>query len=214
MSQDLSAGLTAPSRPKLAAAVDTHWSVADGELRLVEGFLSASKAATRFQSLQSELDWQEEALVIAGRQVMVPRLVCWYGDPGARYRYSGVSHEPAPWTPALAQLREEVEQRSGSRFNSVLGNLYRTGQDSMGWHADKEKELGPDPVIASLSLGATRRFLLRHNRTREQIELSLTDGSLLIMGGRLQHAWRHCVPKAPRGAEARINLTFRLIREA
>jgi alkylated DNA repair dioxygenase AlkB len=182
-------------------------------LRLVEGFLTAPEAATLFQCLQSELDWQEEALVIAGRQVMVPRLVCWYGDPGARYHYSGVSHEPLPWTPVLAQLRTAIEERSGSRFNSVLGNLYRSGQDSMGWHADKEKELGLNPVIASLSLGGTRRFRLRHNRTREQIELGLNDGSLLIMGGRLQHAWRHCVPKAPRGAEARINLTFRLIGE-
>ena len=213
MSQHPPNGFAAPYRPRLAAAAETHWSVADAEWLLIEGFLTAPEAATLFQSLRSELDWQEEALVIAGRQVMVPRLVCWYGDPGARYRYSGVSHEPLPWTPALTRLRTAVEQRSGSRFNSVLGNLYRSGQDSMGWHADKEKELGPNPVIASLSLGATRRFLLRHNRTREQIELGLTDGSLLIMGGRLQHDWRHCVPKAPRGAEARINLTFRLIKE-
>lgn len=213
MSKYPSDAFTAPYQPGIAALAETHWSVADGELRLIEGFLTAPEAAILIQCLQSELDWQEEALMIAGRQVMVPRLVCWYGDPGACYRYSGVSHEPLAWTPALARLRTALEQRSGSRFNSVLGNFYRSGQDSMGWHADKEKELGLNPVIASLSLGATRRFLLRHNRTREQIELSLTDGSLLIMGGRLQHTWRHCVPKSPRCADPRINLTFRLIRE-
>lgn len=200
-----------PTSPRAAAG--EGFVAYDGELVLITGFIPADQTRHLFESLQSELIWQEETIVIAGRPVLVPRLVCWYGDSGASYRYSGVRHDPLPWTPTLARLREAVERRSDARFNSVLGNFYRSGADSMGWHADQEKELGIDPVIASLSLGAARRFRLRHNRTREQIELNLTDGSLLIMGGRLQHCWRHCVPKDPAIEEPRINLTFRLIRE-
>ena len=186
----------------------------DGEFWLMAGFLSTPDAAKLFETLPTELDWREETLVIAGRRVMVPRLVCWYGDDGASYRYSGLQHDPLPWTPTLTRLKDAVERRIGGRFNSVLGNFYRSGNDSMGWHADRERELGINPVIASLSLGATRRFLLRHNRTGERIELDLTDGSLLVMGGRLQHNWRHCVPKAHGVTGARINLTFRLITES
>jgi alkylated DNA repair dioxygenase AlkB len=206
----------APTAPLPATTVgqETCWPLTDGELRLLDGFLPGPKATALFEKLSTELAWEEETIMIAGRRVLVPRRVCWYGDREARYRYSGVQHDPLPWTPSLAHLRAAIEHRTGSRFNSVLGNCYRSGMDSMGWHADKEKSLGVDPVIASLSLGATRRFVLRHNRTRERVELSLAAGSLLIMGGRLQHCWRHCVPKSPAVAGARINLTFRLILES
>lgn len=183
----------------------------DGMVYLVENFLGPADAHAVFHELQNDLDWQAETIVIAGKRVLVPRRVCWYGDRGARYRYSGVDHEPAPWTPTLACLRDAVQSLTRCPFNSVLGNLYRNGSDALGWHADKEKELGTNPTIASLSLGAARRFILRHNKTRERVELTLTSGSLLLMAGRLQHHWRHCVPKAPEVSAARINLSFRLI---
>jgi alkylated DNA repair dioxygenase AlkB len=161
--------------------------------------------------LLAELAWEQESISIAGRTVLVPRLVCWYGDASARYRYSGVDHQPLPWTGTLSEIRMLVESRVGAPFNSVLGNYYRGGSDSMGWHADKEAELGINPTIASLSLGVSRRFLLRHNRTHEQCELKLAHGSLLMMAGSLQHHWRHCVPKTRAAEDPRINLTFRYI---
>lgn len=183
----------------------------DGEVYLAADFLRPEDAARWHESLQRELCWQQEWIVIAGKKVLVPRLVCWYGDADAVYRYSGVEHRPLPWTAPLTDLKHRVECFAGVSFNSVLGNFYRTGTDSMGWHADKEKELGRDPIIASLSFGAARRFLLRHNKSREIIDLILESGSLLLMAGSLQHHWRHCVPKAPGCPGSRINLTFRRI---
>jgi alkylated DNA repair dioxygenase AlkB len=188
-----------------------HLARRDGELRYAEDFLAAEEADAYLERLLVELDWREESLAIAGRALKAPRLVCWYGDPGARYRYSGTDHEPLPWTEALGRLRRRVEEGCARRFNSVLGNLYRDGGDSLGWHADKEKELGPEPWIASLSLGAERRFDLRHNQSRETLSLSLKHGSLLLMGGALQHHWRHRVPKQPGAGGPRINLSFRAI---
>lgn len=186
----------------------------DGELYFLPDYLRKDETAGIYQSLTAELGWREETITIAGRPVKVPRLVCWHGDAGAIYRYSGVDHEPDAWSETLLRLKQCVEQTCAHAFNSVLGNLYRHGQDSMGWHADKEKSLGKDPVIASLSFGAERLFKLRHNRTGETLDLWLGDGSLLIMRGSLQHHWRHCVPKSKTVTSARINLTFRSIRTA
>ncbi|WP_119631459.1 alpha-ketoglutarate-dependent dioxygenase AlkB family protein [Methylocaldum marinum] len=183
----------------------------DGELYFVENFVSREEADSIHARLRQDLAWREEEIVMFGRRVKVPRLVCWYGDAGAVYRYSGVDHEPLPWTETLLALKVRIESFCGRQFNSVLGNLYRDGLDSMGWHSDKEKELGPNPFIASLSFGAERRFKLRHNKTGEVLEIALTHGSLLLMGGRLQHGWRHSVPKAREPGAARINLTFRTI---
>jgi alkylated DNA repair dioxygenase AlkB len=183
----------------------------DGELEYIADFIPADRADVLFDRLREELAWHEEDIAIAGRTIRVPRLVCWYGDPGAHYRYSGTGHDPLPWTDLLNLLKLEVEQRSGRRFNSVLGTLYRDGNDSLGWHADKERELGPEPCIASLSFGAERRFELRHNNSREAVGLTLGHGSLLFMGGSLQRHWRHRVPKVPAVRSPRINLTFRLI---
>ncbi|CAL1239810.1 alpha-ketoglutarate-dependent dioxygenase AlkB family protein [Candidatus Methylocalor cossyra] len=183
----------------------------DGEVYLFADFIRPAEADRLFEQLREELAWRQESLVIAGRRVAVPRLVCWYGDPGMGYRYSGVDHEPQPWTTTLRTLKGRVEAQCGRRFNGVLGNFYRDGQDSMGWHADREPELGPAPFIASLSFGAARRFELRHNRSHEILSLPLSHGSLLVMGGPLQHHWRHRVPKDPAVRGARINLTFRTI---
>jgi alkylated DNA repair dioxygenase AlkB len=185
-----------------------------GELLLVEGWLSPPERASFFDALMREVPWQQKAISMMGRQVMQPRLVAWFGDPGAEYTYSGVRNDPLPWTPALAELRRRAEETAGEPFNSVLANLYRDGRDSMGFHADKEKELGPDPVIASISLGATRRFQLRYVGKKKGVpgrDIDLTDGSLLVMRGTTQHFWRHGIPKETRPVGARINLTFRRI---
>ena len=183
----------------------------DGELYYLAGFLAASVALHYLERLSAELDWQQEVATIVGRRVPIPRLVCWYGDEGSVYQYSGLTHYPQAWTETLLGLRQSVESASGHRFNSVLGNLYRDGQDSMGWHADQEKVLGSNPFIASLSLGAERLFKIRHNKTGETVAINLASGSLLLMGGPLQHHWRHCVPKTQQAKPARINLTFRKI---
>ena len=142
-----------------------------------------------------------------------PRLSAWYGDPSARYAYSGLSLEPIPWFPVLAEIKAEVEAASGAVFNSVLANLYRDGADSMGWHSDDEPELGERPVIASASFGAIRRFRLRHRHRREldPVAVPLNHGSLLIMKGDTQSNWKHQIPKTRKVSEPRVNLTFRTI---
>jgi alkylated DNA repair dioxygenase AlkB len=194
-----------------SAATVRRWDLADGGLlQLYEGWLAPDEAARTFERLFAELDWKQRAIRIMGREVLQPRLTAWYGD--APYTYSGVTLEPLPWTPLLADLRDRVVAATGERFNTVLCNLYRTGADSMGFHADDEKELGPRPVIASLSLGAARRFVLHHEKKRAApVSIELRDGSLLVMGGTTQAFWRHALPKDKAAAGARINLTFRLV---
>ncbi|QGX38834.1 alpha-ketoglutarate-dependent dioxygenase AlkB [Permianibacter aggregans] len=164
------------------------------------------------QRLVDELHWQQTPIRIYGREVMQPRLTAWYGDADAAYRYSGVTHEPLPWHPLLWDIKALVEQYSASTFNSVLCNYYRSGQDSMGWHSDNEPELGPEPVIASLSFGAARRFLLQHKKDKSlQWQCSLGEGDLLLMRGATQRFYRHSVPKTAKTTDLRINLTFRRI---
>jgi len=168
--------------------------------------------------LTGELPLASETYRVAGRTVAAPRLVSWHGDAGTDYVYSGVRHHPAPWPPALAELRGLVERQSGLRFNSALANYYRDGGDGMGWHTDAEPEVGPaacDRWIASLSLGAPRRFVLRHNRRRDdRREFELGRGSLLVMRGTTQTHYRHGAPKTARAVGPRLNITFRHIRIA
>ena len=188
--------------------------LADGglvELRL--GWITPEVQDFLFARLERELDWAQRPILIAGREVLQPRLTAWYGDPGAAYSYSGRSLEPSSWHPCLAELRSRLEAETSHRFNSVLTNLYRNGEDSMGFHADKESELGRNPAIASVSLGATRRFVMRHRKksVAQRVELELPSGSLLLMTGTTQHFWRHSVPKTRGPVGARINLTYRLI---
>ena len=141
-----------------------------------------------------------------GKQVTIPRLQAWYGDKHCSYSYSGLQLAPLVWTPQLIQLKTTVETVCQHTFNSVLLNLYRNGQDSNGWHSDDEPELGEHPIIASLSLGETRRFKLRHkfDKTIKGIDIELTSGSLLVMSGHSQSHWQHCVPKTARPVEPRI----------
>lgn len=160
------------------------------------------------------LAWAPHRVRLFGREHLTPRLCAWYGDADVRYAYSGQTLDPLPWTPALADLRVRIESALGRSFNSVLCNLYRDGADCMGWHSDDEASLGPRPVIASLSLGATRRFALRHRRrAHPSVSLALAHGDLLVMGGDTQHHWQHALPRTHRPVGARINLTFRAVRD-
>lgn len=174
-------------------------------------FLDAPEAIRLFDALRQGLCWRQQAIRLFGRSCPQPRLSAWYGDDGASYRYSGLLLQPLPWPPALLAVRQQLETGLATSFNSVLANLYRDGRDSMGWHSDDEPELGPEPIIASLSLGATRRFQLRHKRQAERYSLDLIDGSLLVMAGETQRYWRHQVPKTRHPVGERINLTFRMI---
>jgi len=187
--------------------------IPDGELLYLADFLPVSEADRLLAQLLALPDWERLRLKLFGREVDAPRLTAWYGDEGARYGYSGIVHEPLRWPSVLGDLRRRLHDELGLCFDSVLANRYRDGRDSMGWHSDDEKELGPRPVIGSISLGAERRFLLRH-RTRkdlETVELPLAHGSLLLMQGDTQRHWKHSLPKAARCRDERVNLTFRKV---
>lgn len=186
--------------------------LADAELQLWRALWPADECTRLAAELRRTLAWQQKPIMIFGREVMQPRLTAWYGDPECSYVYSGKRNEPLAWTPLLRELRDAVETVTGARFNSVLANCYRNGQDSMGWHSDDEPELGPDPIIASLSLGATRRFCLQHRKRKaSKLELALQDGDLLLMAGGCQAHYRHALPKTAKPIGERLNFTFRWI---
>ena len=184
------------------------------ELILFERFLDPEVADQWFLRLCENTPWQQDRIKLFGKECDIPRLQSWYGDPECDYCYSGLAMEPKAWTPDLLVLKQQVEQVAHISFNSVLINLYRDGRDSNGWHADNEPELGINPVIASLSLGAVRRFRLRqiadHKAT---VNLDLPHGSLLLMAGATQSYWQHCITKTTRAVKPRINLTFRQIQK-
>ncbi|WP_104037563.1 alpha-ketoglutarate-dependent dioxygenase AlkB family protein [Vibrio jasicida] len=183
--------------------------VAQGRIYYDPNFLNNLEADRYFSNLRSTLPWQQERITMFGRSVLQPRLQAWHGD--VAYTYSGLTMSPHPWTPDLNELKARCEAIANVQFNSVLANLYRHGQDSMGWHQDNEPELVRNPVIASVNLGETRRFLLRNLHCKTQLEYELSHGALLIMAGELQHHWKHAVPKTAKPKGERINLTFRHI---
>ena len=189
----------------------------DGLLHYFPQWLSPTSAQRYFRHLEKFCAWQQSTIHIAGREVAIPRLNAWYGEPGAHYRYSGRDFQPLPWTNALRGLRAQLHQQLQSyqilaSFNSALVNYYRDGNDSVAWHADNEAELGPNPIIASISLGASRRFLLKHRRSGDKVRLELAPGSLLLMMPPLQQYWVHCLPKTKVPVQARINVTFRRVK--
>ena len=190
------------------------WQLPDGSLELIPDFLPETLHHSLFEQLAVGLEWEQSRIRMAGKLIRIPRLNAWYGDENAGYRYSGTHFQALAWIDPLIRIRQLIEQRCDRRFNSVLANLYRDGQDSVAWHADNEPELGKDPFIASLSLGQVRRFQLkhRHNRSLPRIDIDLADNSLLLMGGTLQHHWLHQVPKTRKAVGPRINLTFRWIQ--
>ncbi len=173
--------------------------------------LAPDKAHDAFEILLAQTPWEQRDVFVFGRSVAQPRLVAWFASPRVTYRYSGLTLESHAFTPLLLELKKHVEAVAGSQFNSALLNLYRTGADSNGWHADDEPEFGIDPVIASLSLGATRRFDLRNRETNETIKTGLSSGDLFVMSGACQREWIHQAPKQLKVQESRINLTFRTV---
>lgn len=182
-----------------------------GELSLWSPWLAGDEADALLAELQATIPWEVHRIRIFGREVDSPRLSCWIGDKDATYIYSRTRFEPHPWTPVLAALRDRVARDCGARFNSVLANLYRSGQDSMGWHSDDEPELGPHPVIASLSLGAVRRFRLKPRTGGDRAGIELGHGSLLRMAGDTQRHYVHDLPKTSAAVGPRLNLTFRWV---
>lgn len=176
-------------------------------------WLPQARADALLDAVHSAIDWEVHRVRLFGRLVDSPRLSSWIGDADASYVYSGSRFEPRPWPDSLSALRDELAAVAGLRFNSVLANLYRDGRDAMGWHSDDEAELGPQPVIASISLGASRRFVFKHrHEPARKLALDLPHGSLLLMRGDTQRNYRHALPRTKKAVGARINLTFRLIR--
>lgn len=185
----------------------------DADVFRIPGLFTQAESDAWFAACRADLPWRQEHVTLFGREIASPRLTAWHGDPGATYRYSGLTFDPQPWTPALQAIRDRLEAALGAGFNGVLANLYRDGSDSMGWHSDDERELGPDPVIASVSFGATRRFALRHRAGRERgaAVIELEHGSVVVMAGATQRHYRHAVAKTRRRCGPRLNLSYRAV---
>ena len=183
----------------------------DGCTHYFPGIYSESRSAQLIRQLQASLQWESDQLIMFGKLVTMRRKVAWVGDPNCSYTYSGIKKIPQNWTPELLLVKAQLEEISKTVFNSCLLNLYHDGEDGMGWHSDDEKELDPHSPIASLSLGAHRKFALRHKKDKETVALFLENGSALIMYAPTQKYWQHALLKTKTVSEVRINLTFRKI---
>ncbi len=185
----------------------------DAEIWYFPNFFSFEIAQKYFEALRTEVPWQQDDITIFGKTYAQPRLTTLYGNNGKPYTYSNITMQPLPFSNELLEIKTKVETEVGEEFTTCLLNLYRTGQDSNGWHADDEKELGQNPIIASLTLGQERFFHLRHKNDKTlKHKILLENGSLLLMKGTTQHFWQHQIPKTARKIGERINLTFRIIR--
>lgn len=183
----------------------------DGESLYYGHVLSISEASRYFDALLHSIAWQHDEAIIYGKHYITKRKVAWYGNERFNYTYSNTTKQALPWTPELKELLERVENITGTQFNSCLLNLYHTGEEGMAWHSDDEKALGHNTVIASLSLGAARKFSFKHKQTGEKKDIILEPGSLLVMQGTTQTNWLHRLPPSKKIKNARINLTFRTI---
>ena len=187
--------------------------IPNADIEYYPNFFESNRANELFEKLKNEIPWQQDNITVFGKTYSQPRLTALFGNEGKPYAYSNIEMQPNPWNPLLQFIKDEIEQVSKANFTTVLLNLYRDGKDSNGWHADNEKELGLNPVIASLSLGAERSFHLRHNTIKEQkLKIDLEHGSLLLMKGETQHFWKHQISKTAKIIGPRINLTFRIIK--
>ena len=191
---------------------ETTW--ADPALRMIAGWLNPDAADQLLELCLHTIDWEHPWINVYGRRIRQPRLIAWYGDPQAVYSYSGIRLNPRPWPEFLLALKNRMEttlERKGW-FNAVLLNLYRNGRDSVSWHCDNESAMGADPVLASVSVGAPRDFVLRRKRNHaRRLKLTLEHGSLLYMGPGVQIDWEHALPRRARIEQPRVNLTFRRI---
>ncbi len=184
----------------------------DSEIYHYPNFLSKEEADTFFSILKAGVPWQQDNITIFGKTHPQPRLTALYGNNGKSYSYSNITMQPHAFTPELQQLKATIEEEAKVTFTTCLLNLYRDGRDSNGWHSDDEKELGQNPVIASLSLGSARFFHFRHKENKAlKHKMLLEHGSLLLMRGKTQHFWQHQIPKTAKQVGERINLTFRII---
>ncbi|MBZ0295134.1 MAG: alpha-ketoglutarate-dependent dioxygenase AlkB [Anaerolineae bacterium] len=183
----------------------------DADVIFYPAYFTTAESDAYLDRLTANIAWEQQQLRLYGKTITVPRLTAWYGDPGMIYSYSGLTLHPHPWNDDLLVIRQRVEQVADVMFNSVLLNLYRDENDSVSWHSDDEPELGVNPVIASVSFGAVRRFQFKHKSLDERTNLELTHGSLLLMRGPTQHHWKHQLPKSKARFSPRLNLTFRVI---
>jgi alkylated DNA repair dioxygenase AlkB len=185
----------------------------DAEVIYYPHFFDKEEADIIFAELTIEIPWQQDDIRVFGKTHPQPRLTALFGNEGKPYSYSNIKMQPHPWNLLLQKIKSKVESVSDTNFTTVLLNQYRDGKDSNGWHADNEKELGTNPIIASLSFGAERTFQLKHNSDKDQKKsIALEHGSLLLMKGTTQHCWKHQIPKTAKPVGPRINLTFRVIK--
>lgn len=184
----------------------------DAEIIYYPQFFDKEQANKIYTELLQEIAWQQDTITIYGKTHPQPRLTALYGNEGKPYSYSNITMHPQPWNSLLQKIKYYIEATTESQFTTVLLNQYRDGKDSNGWHADNEKELGHNPIIASLSFGAERVFQLKHNTIVDaKKSITLEHGSLLLMKGSTQHFWKHQIPKTAKPVGTRINLTFRSI---
>lgn len=184
----------------------------NGEYIYYPNFIDSPTANYYLEAFKNNIEWKQESMNMYGKQVLFPRLTAWYGENDKPYSFSGIKLNPNAWSNDLIEIKKLIEPECKVEFNSVLLNLYRDGNDSISWHTDAEKELGKNPLIASVNFGVERKFQIRHNETQETHTILLKHGSLLIMKGQLQHFWKHQVPKQKTVLKERINLTFRVIK--
>ena len=189
------------------------FNLPDAEIEYYPNFFESTRANELFEKLKNEIPWKQDSITVFGKTHPQPRLTSLFGNEGKPYSYSNIVMQPNSWNPLLMFIKNEIEEICEENFTTVLLNYYRDGKDSNGWHADNEKELGRNPVIASVSFGAERSFHLQHNTIKEQkLKINLEHGSLLIMKGSTQHFWKHQIPKTTAAIGPRINLTFRIIK--
>ena len=188
------------------------FNLQDAEIIYYPHFFDKKEADILFDQLTSDIPWQQDDIRVFGKTHLQPRLTALFGNEGKSYSYSNIKMQPHPWNPLLQKIKSRVESVSGANFTTVLLNQYRDGKDSNGWHADNEKELGTNPIIASVSFGTERVFQLKHNTISNlKQNILLEHGSLLLMKGTTQHFWKHQIPKTSKTIGSRINLTFRVI---
>jgi len=202
------------SQQSLFTEDTTLFDLPDAELHYRPQFFPKPTADRLLQELMEKIEWTQNKIRFYGKESLVPRLEAWYGDHGKSYAYSGIQMNPKPWTKELVEIKEAIEKEASVPFNSVLINYYRDGKDRVAWHSDDEKELGQNPIIGSVSLGAERKFKLRHKKYKEnglKTEVMLQHGSFLLMKGPTQHHWMHEIPRTAKPIGPRINLTFRII---
>ena len=178
-----------------------------------ENFFDLEQSQSYLKQLTNSVKWKREQIKMWGKEIVTKKRIAWYADEYKSYTYSGSTFHPVQWNEVLLEIKKQLEQRIKFKFNSVLLNEYKSGEVGMGWHSDDEKELGIDPIIASLSFGANRDFIFKHktDKSFEKIKIHLKSGSLLIMSGSTQHYWKHSLPKRLKVREPRVNLTFRKI---